>query len=253
MAIVDYGNYIQALRYRKLLTQNKTAEKLKKHSSTQSRVEAGKQLPMKKNAADDEFVFFPLDNQPMDVLAKRQDVIYALDKNEIIKASVLLNEMKCLPNMDTPVNKQFLYSQEARLLEQQGKPAPFIREMVIKGLALTFNKPDKTVPGTTALLYEEPELFHTLARTHAQSGNLTEAIRVLKSLEDNFNMLPTWDKDKERRAVPVLLSLARCQWQAGLYNEAEATCRRGIDLSATRRRGLHIPDFLYIQAQLQQA
>ena len=253
MTILHAGNFLQTLRYRKSLTQNNFANKLNVHPVTQTRREAGKQLYAKNIHMDEEIIYLHLDNQHMDVLAKRQDLIYALDKNEIKNATVLLNEMKNLPNMDTHVNIQFICSQEARLAEKQGKPAQHIRALVKKGLALTFNKSDKAIPGTTALLYEEPELFHTLARTYAIDDNLPEAIRVLKSLTANLDLLPTWDKDKERQAVPVLLSLARCQHQAGLYYEAAETCKRGIDLSATRRRGLHIPDFIYIQAQIQYA
>jgi len=244
MSIIHFGDYIKILRDRKALTQYSIATDY--HNVTQSRWESGTHLPRKI-----EYNYF--EDQPMNIIAMRWDLIRALDKNAVARTSELLNEMERFPNMDAPVNKQFIFSQKARLWEQEDKPPNNILELIIEALAQTFHMPDTSIPGTTPLLYEEPELFHTLARMRAKNGNLNEAIRVLQSLETNLSLLPAWDKDKERQSVPVLLSLTRVLQQAGNYNEAEAAGQRGIDLSATRRQGLHIPDFLYLQAQARYA
>ncbi|MCL2189501.1 MAG: helix-turn-helix transcriptional regulator [Defluviitaleaceae bacterium] len=253
MSIVNYSEYIKQLRLRKQMTQDKAAEGMGYHVVSLSRVETGVHLPRAAKLPKGELAFSHLDDQSMDVLAERHRLITALDKHETREAAQILAELEVLPNFDTPVNKQFILSQKARLLEQQGQPPEAVMPLVQEGLRQTYGEAEIEITENTAHILEEAPLFHTMARTYRRMGDLPQAIRILKALESSISKLPTWDKDREKQQVPVLLTLAQCQLQIKDYDEAVQTCIRGFDYSATRSQGLCAPNFLYIQAKAKHA
>ncbi|MCL2188901.1 MAG: hypothetical protein FWC16_08275 [Defluviitaleaceae bacterium] len=131
-------------------------------------------------------------------------------------------------------------SQQFLLMEQNNCPPAEMFPLIDEALRQLNHTP---------LLFEEVTLLHLQARTYQRAGNLPHAIKLLQSLQTKINDLPTWDKDKERQQVPVLLTLARCQLQARQYEDTIQTCERGFHLSATRCQASQVPDFMYLQAQ----
>ncbi|MCL2187414.1 MAG: helix-turn-helix transcriptional regulator [Defluviitaleaceae bacterium] len=253
MSIMNYSNYIETLRQRKGMSQADFAEELGIHSVTQSRVEAGGYMLARKKSATNALIYAHLENQNLDVLAKRHYIITALDKGEIGEVDSLLAEMEALPTFETPINKQFIFSQRACVWEQQGHDAAKIMPLIKEGLQQTFFDLEKINLKKSALLFEEPELLHTLARIYAKLNNTTEAMHILQALGANLTRYNASDKDSERKTVPILHSLAKIQLQAQLYDDAIHTCKQGFHYSATRHHGLHAPDFLFMQAQAQHA
>ena len=249
VAIINFSEYIKQLRLRKQMTLIKVAEDMGYHVVSISRMEAGNQMPKSGGILGGELAFSHLDTQNMEVLAMRSRLITALDRNETQEAEIILAEIESLPNFNTPINKQFILSQKARLMEQQDYSPKVIMPLVEDALRQTYGKSDIKLTDHTALIFEEAELFHTMARTYKRLGNLPEAIKILQSLECSISKLPTWDKDREKQQIPVLLTLAQCQLQAQQYEIAIQTCIRGFDYSATRSQGLYAPDFMYLQAQ----
>ena len=63
-------------------------------------------------------------------------------------------------------------------MELKGEDAAEILPLVKEGLRQTFEDFDETSPGDNVLIFEEPELFHILARLYARLGKIHEAIRI---------------------------------------------------------------------------
>ena len=261
MASVFLGRTIKELRARKKLTQESLIEMFAgfaDYEPTVFRLETGELLPRPDTvrgvldtleAPMGDFLCPHLGNQPMDVQALRVGLIQALDNNDLPEAQALYDEMSALEGFDEPINRQFLLSQQARLWEQQGKPADEIMPLVREGLMETLEDLDENSPGDIVLVFEEPELFHTLARLHAAKGSYQVAAKILTDTINGLRRLPTGERERDRRVVPLSLSLIDCLLKSGAYEDALKACEFGFDVSVRQTAGQGVPEFILYKAQ----
>jgi len=249
---------IKMLRGRKKWTQIKLLIANGEQYETELRlVEKGRTLPREENlkkllrtleAPKETIQCPPLENQPMNSYIMRYNLLQALINDDLPNALNFYAEIKALPNMDTPVNRQFLLSQHARILEKQGHSPGEILPQVMEALNLTYNNFNETSPGDTILLFEETELFHTLARMHIAQGNTPDAVRILIDLARGLLNMPIGAREKEKQLSPILLTLCTIYLKTQEYAKAIDACKQGIDVSNKRNGGRYSPQFLLMRA-----
>jgi len=251
------------LRQRRGWQQERLLDELAFYAPVMHRLEKGGQLPRedslshvldKLGAPLDEFICAHFEGQPLWVYALCDELVQALDCNDIEMARGLYDEISLIEDLSAnEIGQQFLLSQGARLLELQGKLDDEILPMVLDGIGITYDDLDENSPGDKVLLFEEPELFHTLARIYARKGELKAAIKILAETVSGLQRLPTGERERDRRVAPLLLSLVDCQLKIGAFNDALDTCELGIHISAIRNIGIRVPDFLLNKAYALQA
>ena len=261
MANVYFGETIAKLRQRKGWQQFEILNEFKEigyYDPVIYRIETGEMLPQTETLPDildimgfpiNEFLCPSLENQPMEVYTLRYYLIQALDNKDVINAEPLLEEISLYIDTDNPIDHQFILCQKARLLELKGKPVDEIMPLVIEGLMQTLDDFDENSPGDNVLIFEEPELFHTLAKLYARQGNLSKAIKILKEIYTGLQLLPTGERERDRRLVPVMLSLTNVLLQAGENNEALTVCEAGLHFSAMRSIGRGTPELLHCKGK----
>jgi len=227
--------------------------------STVRRIEGGNQSPsgetveLMLNAMDvpmEGFYYPLLTNQPMGVLLIRDRLIQALDLGDLKLAEELLMQLEGAEGFgksDSQINYQFILSQKARLLEQQGKPPDIVLPLINEGLALTLENFGIPELKGKVLLFEEPELLHSLARVYAKT-DLFFAIQLLDVAQEGLSLLPTDDRGRERKLAPILLTLAEYYLKAEDYPAALSACDKGASYSTSRMVGRLNPHFAYIKA-----
>ena len=258
MAQVFLGSTIKELRTRKKWQQEKFLSMLYKYEPNIYRLEFGELIPEPdhlQNIMDvleapmDEMLCPHLDNQPMEVYSLRYRLHQALDDKDVRQAQKLFDEIDSKMDHDGPVNRQFVLSQKARLMELQGVDATDILPLVIEGLNETYKSFNERSPGSDVLLFEEPDLFHTMARLYARLDRLQDGIRILKQTYHGLQKLSIGERERDRRAVPILLTLAASLMQAGEHEEVINVCDVGFDTSALRCLGKGMPEFLWYKAE----
>ena len=257
MAYVYFGNTIKELRLRKEWNQKKFLEELDAYSPSVYRLEYGELIPEDKNkrkvldvldAPMEELVCPHLDSQPMKVYQLRYRLHQALDDNDLLEAERVFNEVSALMNQEGPVNRQYVLSQKTRILELRGKNPSHILPLVIGGIKETYREFNENSPGTDVLLFEEADLFHTLARLYARLGRHGDSIRILRETFIGLQKLPISERERDRRALPLLMSLVGQLMLSGEYQEAVKYCEFGIKISAMRCFGNGMSDFLHLKA-----
>ena len=217
----------------------------------------GKQMPrksVKKELLDlalsqnTEFFHPYLENQPSYVSILRRRMIQALDIENIPDAKKLLAEFKALPGFDNGVNRQFILSQEARLMMLLGRPAEGIVPMVLEAIGITYDKFDEAKLENIVWFGEETGLLYTLAHLRARMGDLWAAIRIGKSVCEDLIKQPPDDQESANQLLRMLYSLSNFQLTAGDFAGAAEACEVGYAASFVRIFGGHIPDFLYNNA-----
>jgi len=254
-----FGQTLKELRQRKGWQQERLLDELSYYMPVLHRLEKGDQLPRDDsilhvldalNAPMDELICPHLENQPMDAYILCHNLAQALDSRDLEQAQSLYDEISAIEGFEyDAVNRQLLYSHKARILEQQGKTVDEIMLLVISGIKETFEDFDEKSPGKNVLLFEEPELFHTLARLYARKGQLSDAIRILKETKDGLQRFPTGERERDKRFTPIMLSLADCQLETGAYEDAIDTCDLGFHTSVIRTVGESAPDFIFKKVQ----
>ena len=258
MASVFLGSTIRNLRLRKEWEQEEFKRKLYKYEPSVYRLEYGELLPSPdhlQNIMDvldapmDEMLCPHLDSQPMEVYTLRYMLQQALDSLDLREAQKLFGEITAKMCHDGPVNRQFVLSQKARLMELRGDEPADILPLVLEGIKETYKEFDEHSPSEDVLLFEEAELFHTLAKIYGRMGRIRDGIRILRQTHNGLKKHSVGERERDRRAVPILLSLAAFLMQAGEYEEALKVCDDGIKESATRSLGKGMPDFLQHKAE----
>ena len=258
MAHIYFGSTLKELRARKKWQQEKLLDMLEHYMPSVYRLESGVQMPgsdslrLVMDALDapiEEILCPHLDDQPMEVYILRDRLLQALDNKDLHEAHKLYNEVVALMQHEGPVNRQFVLSQQARLMELRGEDAADILPLVIDGLMQTYEDFNEQSPGNNVLIFEEPELFHTLARLKARLGELQEAIGMLKETYDGLQRFSIGERERDRRSVPILLTLAGLHMQAGELQEAIKICNVGMDTSAKRSTGRGMPEFMHIKTE----
>ncbi|MCL2227487.1 MAG: helix-turn-helix transcriptional regulator [Oscillospiraceae bacterium] len=207
-----------------------------RQSAFESLVEAT-EIPM------EGFVYPLLDALPMADILRCDRLNQALDIGDSALAETIIAEFEANPAFEEGVQRQFLLSKKARLLEQKGAPAEGILRLIDSAIAETFESFDESAIGKAVLILEEPELLHTKARIYAKAGDLNTAIRMLSLMKSSLIELPATDREKEQQLAPVLLTLSGCLIETGDYEKALEACGIGAEYSATRKNGELNPDF----------
>ncbi|MCL2362789.1 MAG: helix-turn-helix domain-containing protein [Defluviitaleaceae bacterium] len=218
MPIFDYGKAITALRNRRKWSQGRLVDSLDHYEPMLNRIEKGKALP------------------------REERILQVLD--------TLGTPLEDFINPDNVLtNPQYQLSEKAKVMEHDGRPDYEIEAVIYQGLEITFDDIDDSSPGKTALLFEEPELFHTLARIRARQGELVSAVRILTETKDGLIRLPEGERERDRHIIQILLTLADCQLQMEAYQDALDTCELGLSTSAIRNEGMGTPDFLLLKVK----
>jgi len=199
-------------------------------------------------------IFHPCtDNQSIELLQQKNALEhYMLHAGENHwhnkKAAEVISILKKSGHFSQGINYQFLANHEAKLQHLQGADPSQIRNLIFKGLAVTFPEARKTGYTGQVLILEEPALFHSLAIALMREGKAGQAIELLRDILLGLVLTPEDDRIKERMYVPLLLTLAQCYIHEKKYPEAMETCDNG--LRTTKRRGLgrYAPDFVHLKA-----
>jgi len=258
MPAIDSAYWVKQMRIRKGWSKLQLmAEMGASYNISISRVERGKQKPRPgamRSMNDvlgtqvDELILPALENQSLRAYSMRQQLIYALDKHDIAQAEALLAEFKLLPGFGTPINRQFILSKNAHLRYLQGISPKILILEIKKAIKLTLKNYDEKNFGDVALVCEEPQLFHLLAKTYARAGDFPSAIQILRDIRKGLINLPFNDRERETMLAPVLLTLAKYQYRTKDYDGAVESCELGLHISATQCHGKFTPDFMYIKA-----
>jgi len=262
MAIIYTGEMIAKLRKRRQWQQERLLDEMHYYSPSLHRLEKGEQLPRAdtlKTVLDtleapmNEMIYPHLDDQPMGVYALRYRLIQALDNKDLPEAKALFKELSQIKNFKGKVNHQFFLSQQARLMELQGEPPDLIIPITIKGIKQTYEHFNDKSPGNDVLIFEEPELFHTLARCYSRIGKIHEAVRIIEETYEGLQRLPVGERERDTRTLPMLLSLTEFNIIEHNYKRALDVCNIGLDVSATRCFGKSSPELTYLKADILQS
>jgi len=195
-----------------------------------------------------EFLIPLLENQPDEVIAWRDRLICALDRNDIDQAAEILQLFDTLEGFEEGINRQFLLSHRARFLEQTGAPASEIMPLIEEGLDITFPEYRECTVADAILIFEESELLHTKARILFADNKPHEAISLLENIRAGLSKLPVDDCERERQLGPVLLTLSAYQVHTKDYAGAYEASKEGARISYWRKQGKYMPDFLLNRA-----
>ncbi|MCL2364628.1 MAG: XRE family transcriptional regulator [Defluviitaleaceae bacterium] len=260
MAHIYTGERIKRLRLRQQWTQDMLRYEVGSQSDYDPdmyRLESGRLLPRTESlekllhvfGTDDGEIICPiLDNQPMHIYTMRHILLQALENGDVEKAEEMYEEMAALTGFDTPVNRQFLLSQQARIWELHGRPTEEIKALVLEAIDLTYKNFDPCNLNIAILLFEEFELMHTLSRLVMAQGHMEYAIKLSSTLYNAIHNTPVGYREKRQKLVPVLLTRARIQQQIADYNAVIATCDEGLDDSIFYYSGRCTPDFIQYKA-----
>jgi len=260
MAHIFTGDRIKRLRLRQQWTQEMLSDEMEnqiKYHPDMYRLEKGLLMPtgesldgvLKILGTDNGEIICPmLDDQPMHVYTMRYILLQALENGDLTKALDMYYKMVALKGFDSPVNQQFLMSQQARIWELQGRPVQEIKQLVMEAIYLTYKDFDPDNLLIPILLFEEFELLHTLSRLEAAMDNNHHAINLSNALYNAINNAPIGYRDKRQKLVPVLLTRAFFQEKIGDYTELIKTCDEGLDISVHYYAGRCAPNFVQYKA-----
>jgi len=257
MPVIEFGKTLKELRQRKGWQQERLLNTFSDYYPVINRLERGELLPRDDamyqimdvlETPIDEIIYPHLGKQSMDAYALRNKLIHALDSKDLLEAQAAYDEISAMLDISDKLNRQFMLMQQARILELQGKPADKIMPLVLSGINETFEDFSENSPGDKVLVFEEPELFHILAKLHARNGNMSAAIKMLEDTKQGLQRLPTGERERDRRIMPIILSLADCQLKVKAYANVLETCETGLYISAMRTNGQGTPELLAYKA-----
>ncbi|MCL2604241.1 MAG: helix-turn-helix domain-containing protein [Defluviitaleaceae bacterium] len=195
-----------------------------------------------------DFICPILVGQPANVYTLRYHLSQALQAENIETARELYGELTRLPGFETPINRQFLLSQKAQLDYLLGEPPEPLLKLIREGISQTLHKYDAADINNALLVYEEPILFHTMAKVYLREGDTVTAIRILEGMRESFNKLPINDVERDATLAPILLTLTDALMLDKEYEQAVSICDEGLEVSATRNHGAYTPAFLHNKA-----
>jgi len=259
MAIIYTGEMIAKLRKRKQWQQEVLLEKMEYYSPSVYRLEKGKQHPGSDtlkiilktfDVPMQEMICPHLENQPMHVYTLRYMLTQSLNNKNLQEAEELFNELSQIMNLDGKINQQFYLCRQAKIMELKNEIPDNIITVVTEGIKLTFENFDENSPGDVVLIFEEPELFHVLANCYAKKGKFGKAIKIITDTYNGLQLLPIGERERDRRILPMLISLTELYYKIEKYKKALNICETGLKLSASSYYGQYTPDLLYIKANI---
>lgn len=189
------------------------------------------------------FIYPKLDDISMEGLILCDMLTQSLDIGDILQAKKLLEKVGRIPACGDGIYRQFFLCKEAHILALQNAPTEQIFPLIDEAMAITYENFDENDVGNRAMVLEEPELLHIKARLYSKSGNLQRAIALLERMKMSMHILPASDKEKERRFIPILLTLSEYLLQDGRFTEALEASELGFEYSAIRKHGACCPEF----------
>jgi len=259
MSVVHFGKTVTELRRRKMWQQERVVDNLASYFPVIHRLEKGAFLPRDEvvheilNALEspiDEFVCAHIETQDMRTSLLCADLTHALGIGNLDEAIEIYAQIVSIEGVTSqPIAKQFLLSQKARMMELVEEPDDRVLSIVKEAIGITYENLTNESPGWDVLVFDEPELFHTLARVSARQGNVATAIQILTDTKNGLLRQPTGERERDRRISPILLTLTNCQLMAHAYEDAHDTCELGFHISATRGAGQDAPEFILRKAQ----
>jgi len=257
MPVYHSGQIIKEARIRKHLTRERLLYESDLMDISLHRLEKGEQVPRPKTRDKlrsalllpaDGFLCTHLENQPMGAYVLRDKLIHMLYEGDIHESSIILTELESMEGFDQGLNRQFILSQKAALMNLMGHEPQDILSVIFAGLFITMDEFDENEIGNTALFLEESNLLHTLAHVRVRMGNTASAIYMLDAVWKDLSRAPSCDRENSMRLIHVLKSLAVYLLDFRDYVRAQAICDIGVALSAERVSGKLIPEFLYTKA-----
>ena len=258
MPISSSAAWVRELRTRKEWSMEKLKMELRDDFHLNiSRIEQGLQQPKittlqsigeTLSVTIDDFICPILENQPANVYTLRYQLSQALQTGDVELAQNLYDEITRLPGFNTPINRQYLLSQKAQLRYLKEEPFKSLITVIHEGITQTLHKYELTNLSNALLVYEEPILFHLMAKAYLREGDCANALLILKGMRDSFNKLPIDDIERDETLAPILLTLSVTLIREGEYTQAIGVCDEGLEISATRNHGAYTPAFLHNKA-----
>ena len=259
MSVVHFGKTITELRRRKMWQQERVVDNLASYFPVIHRLEKGAFLPRDEVIQEildalespmDEFVCTHFETQAMETSLLCTDLTHTLDIGNLDEAKEIYAQILSTEGTASQlVTMQFLLSQKARMMELAEEPDDKVLTIVKEALGITYENLTNESPGKDVLVFDEPELFHTLARVSARQGNVAIAIQILTDTKNGLLRQPTGERERDRRIAPILLTLADYQLMTQAYKDAYDSCELGFHISATRGAGQGAPEFILRKAQ----
>jgi transcriptional regulator with XRE-family HTH domain len=264
MSSILKGNLIRFLRERKMWTQALLSDNSGFESLNLSRLETNRHSPGEDifmsllygmDLSVDTFFCFVFDNPNTKMFGLKNRLTYELFWCEHYQkrqgnVEEMIEAMHKTNNFDDGINKQYLLSCMAHLHMIQHKSPNKILDIVKEGITLTYDGFNPNDIQGDALLFNEPQLIHTLALAHNKLGDTGKAIQQLQQLKTGLTRLPQDDRAKETTLTPILLDLTKLLTETADYDTALELCETGNELSVKRNRGKYTPDFVFQKAKI---
>jgi len=192
-----------------------------------------------------------LENQPINIFEKRDEILYLLNTKSPEKyeeAKQLIRKMEQREGFESGINLQFILSCKAQLNElKQQDPADTLL-FVNKGMAITYGGFDENTFEGDILKFEEANLLHMMAFAYHRIGKKAGAIKLLRLIQEGLMRLPEDALEKERKLAPILLTLVDFLIKDKCYLEAFNLCKLGNSISIKCSKGKYTPEFLFKMA-----
>ena len=161
----------------------------------------------------------------------------------------LLIQMKKSGSFEEGVNKQYLMSYEAILLNEAFVEHDKVMNIAMQAINITYPEFNLKKYNGEVLVFEEATLIHSLAVSLLNAGQHKQAIKIIVQILKGLLLLPKDDNQKEKMLPPILLTLAKCYMAEKDYDKALEVCIKGQNTAIKRCNGFYAPDFARINAQ----
>ena len=260
MGIYFTAKLIVEYRHRKKWQQEKLLEMMEgEYAPDIYRIESGELLPRGKSLKIlldaleiplGELVCPHLEGQPMSVYDLRYRLPQLLEQGNLAESEILYRELEQTMNLEGGVNNQFLLCKKALIMELKGEPIDEMLKVVTEAISLTFEDFSDDSPGDAVLVFEEPELFHLLARLHARNHEVKKAIRMLRETVEAIYTPFVKETEANRQIAPMLITLTNFYTEISDYEEALRQCEKAIDHCALNTTRYYMPELCLLKAKL---
>jgi len=203
------------------------------------------------------FFMFHLEYQPFWVQVLRLQLIQAIDMREISMAEAYLQQISALDGMDTPVNQQFIKTQEIKFMQLRKVALPDIKTAIKEALELTLGDFNIETLKTRAreiknitLIHQEAELLFLLAREYELKGRYREASHVVRHVLDDQFKIASKDYEAMRLIPKALMLLMVCQAKCRNFEKANAAYKKARHFSAIYLQGRYTKAFIHVQKRI---
>ena len=115
-------------------------------------------------------------------------------------------------------------------------------------MEITFPEFDENNFEDYPLIFAEVDLLHTMARAYDRLGYVQQAVKILTSVKNGLAKLLEDNRQREKKLVNILATLADLLIKIENFQESLDTCELGIELSLKWSKGKQLTRFLYSKA-----